>query len=107
MQTFSAYWTDDLGKAIAAASTEPYRLRACPGDAKHIEAAINQGIDSHLEACFIPDRGDSYQWGDTHLKCKISPESFPVLIRRLMESDSDDAQSLAFSLCDSLDIELI
>ena len=61
-------------------------------------AAVKQGIDSHLEACFIPDRGDKYEWGERKagksvlcrtLECSISPESLPVLIRRLFESGDE------------------
>ena len=60
--------------------------------------AVNQGIDSHLEACFCPQRGDSYQGAKPKagrltlcrtLECVVSPESLPVLVRRLF--DGDDA----------------
>jgi hypothetical protein len=40
-------------------------------------------------------------------KVVFNPESIPVLVRRLMESDDDNAQSLASSICDTLGIELI
>ena len=58
--------------------------------------AVNEGIDSHLEACYCPDRGDRYEGGKRKagklvlcrtLECSISPESLPVLLRRLCESD--------------------
>lgn len=58
--------------------------------------AVNQGIDSHLEACFCPERGDHYDDGQRKagklvlcrtLECVVSPESLPVLLRRLYESD--------------------
>jgi hypothetical protein len=55
-----------------------------------IKRATNQGIDAHLEACFIPDRGDSCEvlGGRAHLV--FSAKSLPVLLRRLSE-DGDPA----------------
>jgi hypothetical protein len=59
-------------------------------------AAVNEGIDSHLEACYCPDRGDRYEGGKRKagklvlcrtLECTISTESLPVLLRRLCESE--------------------
>jgi hypothetical protein len=59
-------------------------------------AAVNEGIDAYLEACFCPDRGDRYEGGKRKagklilcrtLECSISPESLPVLLRRLCESE--------------------
>ena len=56
--------------------------------------AVNQGIDSHLEACFCPDRGDRYEGGTRKtgrltlcrtLECCVSVESLPTLLRRLFE----------------------
>ena len=41
------------------------------------------------------------------LECKVSPESLPVLVRRLLESGDEEAESLASSICQTLDIELI
>lgn len=61
--------------------------------------AVNQGIDSHLEACFCPDRGDRYDGGERKagkltlcrtLECSVSVESLPVLLRRLFELDGND-----------------
>jgi hypothetical protein len=65
---------------------------------KAVIAAVNQGIDSHLEACFCPERGDRYEGGRrmagklvlcSSLECSVSPESLPVLLRRLCELDGD------------------
>ena len=64
--------------------------------------AVNQGIDAHLEACFCPDRGDEYEGGKRKagklvlcrtLECTVSPESLPVLLRRLCESDLGDSET--------------
>ena len=67
-------------------------------------AAVNQGIDSHLEACFCPERGDEYSGGTRKagrlvlcrtLDCTISPESLPVLLRRLLDGDDEAGYRLA------------
>jgi hypothetical protein len=51
-----------------------------------IESAVNQGIDAHLEACFVPgERGDRFEWIGGRLECKVSAKSLPVLLRRLQE----------------------
>lgn len=73
--------------------------------------AVNQGIDSHLEACYRPERGDQYEGGERTagkltlcrtLECSVSIESFPVLLRRLFESGSDAASSLAGDILTTL-----
>lgn len=96
-------------------------------DAKIVQAAVNQGIDSHLEACFVPARGDRYTVkrqpgivGDargSELDCLVSAKSLPVLVRRLLEMDpegegtdgsmADHAWSLASSICETLKIGVV
>ncbi len=86
-------------------------------DRQVIIAAVNQGIDSHLEACFVPERGDRFRLhtppgtrgsiSGPRLECQLSPESLPVLVRRLLGSGEEQAESLAASICQTLDIELI
>jgi hypothetical protein len=75
--------------------------------------AVNQGIDSHLEACFCPDRGDRYDGGGRKLgklvlcrtlECVISPESLPVLLRRLSDSDNEGGSRLATDILTVLGI---
>jgi hypothetical protein len=82
-------------------------------DIEAMTAAVNQGIDSHLEACFVPDRGDVFEPKERKvgsrrvgqvLVCKVSQESMPVLLRRLFEGQEPD-QRLAQDILDSL-IEL-
>ena len=88
------------------------------GEDRHrVIAAVNQGIDSYLEACFVPDRGDRYESktppgihgiiSGPRLECLVSAKSLPVLVRRLIESEDDEAESLASSICSTLDIELV
>ena len=86
-------------------------------DSQKVIAAVNQGIDAYLEACFVPGCGDSFRFytpkgirgkiSGPRLECKVSPKSLPVLVRRLMESDDERAESLASDICQTLEIELI
>lgn len=86
-----------------------YSMSMTGDDEKYaIILAVNQGIDSHLEACNCPERGDSYVNGDRSiiatadaahwkkgdklilahtLDCKVSKDSLPILLRRLGEID--------------------
>ena len=79
---------------------EPYTMSLTGKDeVRAVIEAVNQGIDSHLESCFCLERGDRYGTGErkagslilSHtLECRVSVESFPVLLRRLFELDADD-----------------
>jgi hypothetical protein len=90
---------DTIRKAMAS---EPFTMSLTDTDEiKAVIAAVNEGIDSHLEACFCPDRGDRYEGGKRKagkltlcrtLECVVSPESLPVLLRRLCESDLGDPE---------------
>lgn len=80
-----------------AMNGEPFTMSLTDTDeVKAVIAAVNEGIDGHLEACFCPDRGDRYDGGHRKagklllcrtLECTISVESLPTLLRRLSESD--------------------
>jgi hypothetical protein len=88
-----------------AMNGEPFSMSLTDADEiKAVIAAVNQGIDAHLEACFCPDRGDQYEGGERKagklvlcrtLECVVSPESLPVLLRRLCDSDDEAGPSLA------------
>lgn len=83
----------------SAMDGQPYTMSLTGTDEiRAVIDAVNQGIDSHLEACFCPQRGDSYEGGKRKagrltlcrtLECVVSLESLPVLLRRLF--DGDDA----------------
>jgi len=118
MKTFSFMWTATLGAAIGKAAPKAgYHMSLVAEDRQKVIAAVNQGIDAHLEACFVPGRGDSFRLetpqgirgkiSGPRLECKVSPKSLPVLVRRLMESDEERAESLASDICQTLAIELI
>ena len=78
-------------------------------DRTHVITAVNQGIDSHLEACNVAGR-DFYEVKNggpisgTELHCRVSPESLPVLLRRLAYI-CDEAHLLASDILESLGIE--
>lgn len=92
---------DTICTAIAG---EPYTMSLTGTDEiRAVVAAVNQGIDAHLEACFCPQRGDRYEGGERRagrlilcrtLECVVSPESLPTLLRRLTEGN-DAGMSLA------------
>jgi hypothetical protein len=118
MKTFSATWSDELGKAIIDASPRPgYTMSLVGEDQKPVIAVVNQGIDGYLEACFVPSRGDSYTFrleegvqgkiSGARLECHISPQSLAVLVRRLMQSGDEIAEDLASSICQTIEIALV
>ena len=97
MFTYDAVRTAMNGEPFPMSLTDTDEINA-------IIAAVNQGIDAHLEACFCPDCGDRYDGGQRKagklflcqtLECSVSPESLPVLLRRLCELDGEAGMSLA------------
>jgi hypothetical protein len=79
-----------------------YTMSLVGEDRELVISAVNQGIDAHLEACFVPDRGDRYQHVGARLECGVSPQSLPVLLRRLCEGPVE-AVSLAADILGTLD----
>ena len=91
------------GEAFTMSLTDEDEIRA-------VVEAVNEGIDSHLEAASCPDRGDRFGGGERRvgkltlcrtLECVVSVESLSVLIRRLSESDlggDHDVQSAGCQL---------
>ncbi len=129
--TLSLCDTDAIVAAVAKRAPEsgyPMNLPLASHDAKVVQAAVNQGIDARLEACFVPARGDRFEIvqpgldivsrvGGARLMCHVSAQSLPVLVRRLLEMDpdgvgedgsmADHAMSLASSICDTLNVEVV
>ena len=68
-----------------AMNGEPYTMSLTGRDEiRAVIEVVNEGIDSHLEACFCPENGDSYEGGSRKagklmlcrtLECCISIES--------------------------------
>ena len=101
---------------IKACDGENYTMSLTGEDAQITIKAVNIGIDSRLQACYVKERGDSYSAGERTagelvlcgcLNCEISPESLCVLLRRLFEDmeytgeDGDDCD-LGWSLGESI-----
>ena len=93
----------------SAMGDEPYTMSLTGRDEiRAVVEAVNRGIDSHLEACYCPGRGDSFEGGKRTagklvlchtMECQVSPESLPVLLRRLFELDTtDDVADAGMSL---------
>lgn len=82
-----------------------YTMTVTGQDAEAVQAAVNQGIDAHLEACNVVGK-DSYQMkGKQRLVCKIHDESVPVLIRRLASDQvRPAAQGVAIAMLSTLGI---
>jgi hypothetical protein len=88
-----------------AMGNEPFTMSLTDTDEIHaVIEAVNQGIDSHLEACFCTERGDSFNGGQRKagklvlcgcLDCSVSPDSLPTLLRRLCESANEAGNRLA------------
>lgn len=96
----SAYYSDELGEIIKQRCTEDYPIViGAGGDMfEQLRDAVNQGIDSHLEAIFFEQDGRKFT---------IRKDCLHVLVRRLLESDDEEANSMASGICETLDIELI
>lgn len=112
-KTFS---DDDNGttytyREIRDRAPDLFHMDLPPGDARIVTRIVNQSIDAHLEACYVPDRGDAYKvvrmmFSDendySRLKCDVSKESLPVLLRRLFESDIARAHRLGRIIVETL-----
>lgn len=92
---------------VEATKGEIYPMSLVGQGAKVVEAAVNEGIDAHLEACFIKGR-DRFEWQGHRLVCRVSPPSLAVLLRRLYEKamlDDETAETLLSDILDTLGIE--
>ncbi len=109
---------ETIWRAFDADGEPHYKMSLTSKDEKAaVMRAVNQGIDSHLEACYAPHLGDSYKPGKrtagnevlcTTLECKVSRRSLPTLIRRLSEQtygEDDEAEGLADSILATLGID--
>jgi hypothetical protein len=97
-----------------AMNSKPFTMSLTDEDEiRAVIDAVNQGIDAHLEACSCPDRGDRFDGGQRKagklvvchtLECVVSPESLPVLLRRLCELDDEAGMRLASDILTVLGI---
>ena len=87
-------------KIVEGCEGEGYRIGNFP-NMQEIAEAINQGIDSHLEAIFFTQDGRNIT---------IEPDSMPVLLRRLVEmwdDGNEDAGDTASCILSTLGFEWI
>ena len=67
------------------------------GGFEALKDAVNQGIDSHLEAVFFEDRGTDAAGRRVFA---IEADSLKTLIRRLADSADEDANDIASCIVD-------
>jgi len=73
-------------RAIELTDSDPFTMTIrCQIEWAAIAQCVNQGIDSHLEACNLQGI-DRYDNGD----CAVSPKSLCVLLRRLGDTEFKD-----------------
>lgn len=93
---------------IEACNDNHFTMSLAGDDASIVMDVVNQGIDAHLEACYLPDKGDAYNMSEgryiTRLECVVSPESLCVLVRRLYEYDNENSHDLANEILMSLGV---
>lgn len=109
-------------RITAACDGKPYDAVFRGQDAIAVVKAVNQGIDSRLEACFLKERDVYGAWPcvvaildgkdvcriermEAKLVCKISPESLPVLLRRLNATRREEAEFLVYDILQTLGIK--
>ena len=106
---YRKYSREVITAAMKAQGLSHYHMELVGEDATALHKAVNVGIDSHLEACFVPSRGDSYvgvrgtPTRAGHLACVVSAESLPTLLRRLTEC-GDRGINLADTIVETLGI---
>ena len=78
---------------------EGYPMRLCSDDFTSVQAAVNQGIDSHLEAVNLEQDGGRILIKDI--------ASMRTLLRRLIESDDQNSLDFASAVMQTLGFEWI
>jgi hypothetical protein len=88
-------------EVISKALTENYPMSLVGEDAKVVEQAVEMGIDSHLEAF----TESSFRWKAGRLECEVSPKDMLILLRRISEFGTSQADDLRTAILSTLDIE--
>ncbi len=86
---------------IRACAGKRYDFSLVGGAREVVTNAVNQGIDSHLEAI----TGSEFVDTGARLEGHVAPHALPVLLRRLFEDGSDEAWSLRADILGTLGIE--
>lgn len=102
--------TAELVAAVNKQCAGSYYMKLVGATRRWVTEAVNVGIDSHLQACSVSERGDSYRDNGHQLECEVSGESLAVLLRRLTEmeaadTDGDTPDNFAAEILDSLGFE--
>lgn len=97
------YGTTPVEVLTKAINGERFPMTLVGSEAAMMVGLVNQGIDAHLEA-FVESK---FTGGDRRLVCDVGPKDMLVLLRRLNESESDDAMSLRSGILTCLEIEEI
>ena len=90
-----------------------YHMELTKDDADLIVAAVNQGIDAHLQAVtdstfevVNPPKGSiESRVGGGRLVCDVAPNDMRVILRRLLETEREREESLALCITSTLGIE--
>lgn len=111
--SLTAMWSDQLGELLKQRCTGVFTMTT--RDQKEKEAiaiSVNQGIDSYLEGF----TESSFELNGSRLCLEIAGTELHVLVRRLMGIDDSDeqdeelrdaARSIASSICEFFNIELV
>jgi len=83
---------------------EPYSMMLTASDETLVCEIINQGIDSHLEAVLFDDKG--IRDGKRCIDIRDS-DSMRCFLRRLIETDNEDANDLASCIMQTLEYEWV
>ena len=96
---------DILTKAVEKEYPDGYRMELADNDRKIVTKAIEQGIDSNLEAVTFNQyiKKDRYN----KLCLIIHNDTLHVLLRRLCETGEEEALDLVSCILETLDIEWI
>lgn len=102
--TYGTTPTDVIRAALDAQCPEGYHISAWPRseDYQALVAAVNQGIDSHLEAVTGMKQGTDSRGSP---EFTFTTDDMLVILRRLGESDDDNAMFLRSCILETLGIE--
>ena len=98
METLNYGTLPEVAEIVEACSGEGYQIGNFPATPE-ISEAVNQGIDSHLEAVFFAQSGRDLT---------IEADSMPVFLRRLVEmweEGNEEAGDLASCILGTLGFE--
>lgn len=81
-----------------------YSITLKDDDIELVVSVVNQGIDSHLQAVTESTFEPIWDYGPA-LKCEISWKDLSVILKRLLEHGSEEADMLAGDIAGTLTID--